>query len=112
MRRRGWLSFSLAAGAAVAVPWLGATAAAAGARTHRVAIAALKYVPESLTVHRGDTVVWVNNDPFPHTVTATGAFDSGPIAAGASWRFVARRAGTFDYVCSLHSNMKATLTVD
>jgi plastocyanin len=113
MARRGWLAFVLAACAFTALPWLGTSAAEAdGARTHRVTIAALKYVPESLTVHRGDTVVWLNDDPFPHTVTAAGAFDSGSIPAGASWRFVARRAGTFGYVCSLHSNMKATLTVE
>jgi plastocyanin len=26
--------------------------------------------PDTLTVKRGDTAVWVNKDPFPHTVTA------------------------------------------
>ena len=112
MARRGWLAFVLAACAVAALPWLGTSAAADGARMHRVTIAALKYVPESLAVHRGDTVVWLNDDPFPHTVTAAGAFDSGSIPAGASWRFVARRTGTFGYVCSLHSNMKATLIVE
>ncbi len=110
-RRRGF-AFVLAACAVAALPWLGAAAAADGPRTHEVRIAALKYVPESLTVRRGDTVVWRNDDPFPHTVTAAGAFDSGSIPAGGSWRFVARHAGTFGYVCSLHSNMKATLTVE
>jgi plastocyanin len=93
-----------------------ATATSAGAAeraiTHRVVIEGLKYVPETLVVHRGDTVVWINKDPFPHTATAAAAFDSGSLGAGRSWRFVARRAGTFSYVCTLHSTMKGTLRVE
>ena len=64
-----------------------------------------------LVVKRGDTVVWVNKDPFPHTVTAAGAFDSHDIPAGASWKYVARKPGDFAYICTLHPNMKGTLTV-
>ncbi len=81
-------------------------------RTHEVVIQGLQNVPETLTVKGGDTIVWVNKDPFPHTVTSPGAFDSGPIAAGKSWQFTARRAGTYPYVCMLHSNMKGTLRVE
>ena len=78
---------------------------------HTVTIDGLKYEPAALSVARGDTVVWVNKDPFPHTVTAKGAFDSREIAAGKSWKYTPRTAGMFDYVCSLHPNMKGTLTV-
>ena len=87
-------------------------AAAEGARTHQVAMQGLLYVPETVTVRPGDVVVWTNKDPFPHTVTAAGAFDSGPIAAGKSWRYTARKAGTFSYLCTLHTTMKGTLRVE
>ena len=86
--------------------------AADRARTHEVVIQGLLYVPETLTVRAGDVVVWVNKDPFPHTVTAAGAFDSGSIAAGKSWRFTAKKAGTYPYLCTLHTTMKATLRVE
>jgi plastocyanin len=86
--------------------------AAAQARMHEVVIQGLLYVPETLAVRPGDVVVWINKDPFPHTVTAPGAFDSGPIAAGKSWRFTARRAGAHPYLCTLHSTMKGTLRVE
>ena len=106
----------LAAGAgfetATAAPPASAPAAPASAAKHEVVIQALANQPATLKVKRGDVVTWVNRDPFPHTVTAAGAFDSGPIEAGKSWRYVARRAGVFPYVCTLHSNMKGTLEVE
>ena len=88
------------------------TLAADRPHAHQVVIQGLQNVPETVRVKRGDIVVWINKDPFPHTVTSAGAFDSGPIAAGKSWRFTARRAGTYPYVCTLHSNMKGTLRVE
>jgi plastocyanin len=90
---------------------LGATPAAKPA-THTVIIEGVKYEPEALAVKRGDTVVWVNKDPFPHTVTAADVFDSHSIAAGASWKYVARKAGEYAYTCTLHPNMKGTLKVE
>ena len=79
--------------------------------SHTVTIEGVAYQPAVLVVKRGDTVVWVNKDPFPHTVTASGAFDSHDIPAGATWKYVARNAGNFPYICTLHPNMKGTLTV-
>ena len=90
---------------------VGASAAAKPV-THTVIIDSVKYEPEALTVKRGDTVVWVNKDPFPHTVTAAGAFDSHSIAVGASWKYVARKAGDYAYTCTLHPNMHGMLKVE
>jgi plastocyanin len=95
-----------------ALGWGAEAPGAERARSHEVVIHGLQYVPETLKVRRGDIVVWVNKDPFPHTVTAAGAFDSKSIEAGRSWRFIARRAGSFGYVCTLHSNMKGILQVE
>ena len=41
-----------------------------------------------------------------------GNFDSKSIAAGASWRFKASKPGVYDYICTLHPNMKGTLKVE
>ena len=79
--------------------------------THTVVIDGTAFQPRSLTVARGDTVVWVNQDPFPHTVTAAGTFDSRDIAAGKSWRYTARSPGEFHYICTLHPTMRGTLVV-
>jgi plastocyanin len=110
--RRGARRRFLVALAAAGLTWHAGAAGTEPARTHRVVIHGLKYEPETLVVRRGDTVVWVNDDPMPHTVTAAGGFDSRSIEAGKSWRFVARRAGDYRYVCTLHSNMQGSLRVE
>lgn len=80
--------------------------------THTVTIDATAYAPQELAVNVGDTIVWVNKDPFPHTVTSpSGGFDSKSIAPGESWRYKATRKGAYPYVCTFHPTMKGTLRV-
>jgi plastocyanin len=100
------------AGTAIIAASLAAGGLPAGAETRFLAIEAMRFTPERVNVKRGDTVEWVNRDLVPHTATARGEFDSGPIAAGKSWRFVARTPGRYEYVCTLHPAMKATLVVE
>jgi plastocyanin len=89
----------------------GSGPALAAVRT--VAIDGTKFDPETVTVKAGDTVVWINKDPFPHTVTSqAGGFDSKEIAAGKSWQFKTSKPGVFPYVCTFHPTMKATLKVE
>jgi plastocyanin len=92
-----------------AAVWLATPALAA--TTHTVAMDGTRFVPETITVKRGDRVVWMNKDPFPHTATAHGTFDSGSVAPGHSWSYSAREPGEFAYVCTLHPGMKGTLIV-
>jgi plastocyanin len=83
----------------------------AGAATHALTLEGMKIQPAQLTVHRGDTVTWTNKDLVPHTVTAAGTFDSGAIAPGKSWSWVASAPGAHDYVCTYHPTMKARVVV-
>ena len=80
---------------------------------HTVVIEGMRFTPETLEVKPGDTVVWRNRDPFPHTATADarGGPASPAIAAGGSWTFKARKRGDFPYLCTLHRTMKARLVV-
>ena len=72
----------------------------------------MQFTPATLTVSKGERVVWVNKDLFPHTATADDkSFDSKEIAAGASWTYVAAKAGEYPYGCTLHPTMKAKLIV-
>jgi plastocyanin len=88
------------------------TKANEASKTHIVTMENMKFEPQSLTVRRGDRVVWVNKDLFPHTATANShQFDSGNIAPQASWTYVTSQDGTFEYSCVFHPTMKATLIV-
>lgn len=84
-------------------------AAAAG----NVSIANFAFVPSTLTVKPGEVITWKNNDGVAHTVTSNdgSTFNSGNLAAGASFSFTAITPGTYSYHCSIHSNMTATITV-
>lgn len=82
------------------------------ARTYTVLIDGVRYVPDAIVVAPGDVIVWRNKDPFPHTVTAVDRqFDSGEMPPGAEWRWVPAQAGEYRYLCTLHTTMKATVTV-
>jgi plastocyanin len=105
LARRLGMMLAIAVAAGVVTP------AAIAATTHAVAMDGTRFIPATLTVQRGDRVVWVNKDPFPHTATAVQTFDSKSIAAGDSWSYVASESGEFAYVCTLHPGMKGTLIV-
>lgn len=72
-----------------------------------------KYDPSSTTAKIGDTVKWTfEDDSSPHTVTAEdGSFDSSQKSKGDTFTFKFGKAGTFTYHCTLHANMKGSITV-
>jgi plastocyanin len=80
--------------------------------TVRVSIAGLKFAPDAIEIAPGTTVVWRNDDPIDHTVTAAGGgFDSGLIRPGTTWARTFARAGTFDYACQPHPVMRGRVVV-
>jgi plastocyanin len=68
------------------------------------------FVPSSMTIKRGTTVVWTNRDLTNHTVTGRG-WDSGIIAPDGSYRRRFDTTGAFDYSCSIHPTMQGTINV-
>jgi len=77
-----------------------------------VSIEDMKYSPATLRIAKGDTVVWTNNDDRDHTVVADdGAFDSGTIARGESFKHKFDRSGKYPYACELHPRMKGSIVV-
>jgi plastocyanin len=77
----------------------------------------LNYVPASVTVAKGGSVVWKNNDPVPHTVTSTSVpagaarFDSGKMNLNNTYTVTFTISGTYNYVCSYHPWMHGTVIV-
>ena len=70
------------------------------------------YSPTNFTATVGQAVTWINRDTASHTVTSTtGLFASGNILPGGSFSFTFAKAGTFQYVCTIHPWMKGTIVV-
>jgi plastocyanin len=94
----------------VAVLALG-TSISAHAATIQIAMENLVISPAEVTAKVGDTVELINKDIFAHTATSrNGDFDVA-MPPKKTVTFVLKKAGTIDYYCRFHPNMKATLTV-
>ncbi|MEQ0559974.1 cupredoxin family copper-binding protein [Amycolatopsis sp. NEAU-NG30] len=86
----------------------------AGAATQQVMMQDYAFSPASLTVRVGDTVTWMQHDTAPHDVVTTSApvaFRSPQLSAGQSWSYTFRQPGTYAYYCSVHPDMRASVTV-
>lgn len=73
-----------------------------------------RFEPDSITVDRRTTVVWINTDASAHTVTSrepAGAFDSGVTGPGETFQFTFEEADTFEYYCQIHPVMMGSITV-
>jgi plastocyanin len=73
------------------------------------------YDPDPLSVNQGDGVEWTNEDNTPHTISSKqeGVFDSGIIDAAAKWvlNTADLQPAEYEYYCTLHPFMGATLVV-
>ncbi len=71
------------------------------------------FTPNPIQIKVGDSVTWMNSGSITHTSTSdTGAWDTGPIASGATSSAVSfNTAGTFAYHCSIHPSMTGTVIV-
>lgn len=80
--------------------------------TVQVSIKNISFDPDNLTVEKGTTVIWTNNDPIPHTVTETGGkFDSGSLKPGATFSYVFKESGNYSLLCGYHPGMQGLITV-
>lgn len=105
--RAARLIMALSVGAALAA-W--AHGAPSRGDAHVVEIRGFTFVPDTLVVKRGDTVVWRNQDVMPHTATSEGgAWGSPELGEGGTWRVVVQAGGA--YRCALHPTMRGVIVV-
>ena len=94
-------------GAVLALP-IGA--GTAKAETLRVRIDKMMFSPSEIEAKEGDTIEWINNDAFAHTATVKGGFEV-MLPPKKSGSVVMAKAGTVDFYCRFHPNMKAVLKI-
>ena len=76
------------------------------------------YLPPSISIKVGDTIVWSNDDTAAHTVTSgsatngpSGVFDSSLLIAGGTFEHKLTASGTVDYYCMVHPWMTGKIQV-
>ena len=90
----------------------GAPAVPAHAATIQIAMENLVFSPAEANAKVGDTIEWINKDVFAHTATArNGDFDV-TMPPKKTVTSVVRKAGTIEYYCRFHPNMKAVLKIE
>ncbi len=83
----------------------------------QVLIMHYSFMPNIITVTKGNTVTWTNLDPVIHTVESgtaeqpTELFDSGPLNQGQSFSFTFTDPGVYVYHCDPHPYMLGTIIV-
>jgi plastocyanin len=72
-----------------------------------------RFRPARITIPRGDRVRWVNRDNVTHTTTSESGTWNETLAPGEGYSRRFRRAGTFQYRCTIHlsSGMTGTIVV-
>jgi plastocyanin len=90
---------------------MAAVCCSARAETIPVTIKGLVFLPAQTHAKVGDTIEWINQDFVVHTATARNGDWDVVIAAHKSARQILTKAGTIEYYCRFHPNMKATVTI-
>jgi plastocyanin len=82
-------------------------------RCDEIRIKGFAFSPNALKIKVGTTVRWTNLDSDPHTVnsTAGGPLTSGLLFTNDAYSFTFKTAGTFAYICTIHTEMRASITV-
>ncbi len=78
--------------------------------TNMVTIENNAFNPPEITVAKGTTMTWTSKDKVDHTVTGSGLL-SGDILMDKPWNHTFNEAGTFDYICSIHTFMRGKVIV-
>ncbi len=77
-----------------------------------VEISDFDYFPRELTVESGTTITWVNRDAVPHDAADEGGvWETAMLKQDESATLTFDSPGVYRYICTIHPNMKATLTV-
>ena len=75
-----------------------------------VTIQGYAFQPQSITIDKGGTVTWTNQDGVVHDVKFSDG-ESPDLKKGGTYSKTFSKAGTFDYICEIHPTMKGTVIV-
>ncbi len=94
---------------------LAAAALPAAAAEHTVGQKGKAFSAKTLKVKAGDSVKFVNEDPFSHNVFSLSpvkSFDLGSYPQGGSKSVTFDKAGSVEVECAIHPDMHMTIEVE
>ena len=86
-------------------------------KTVAVSMKNIQFNPKAVSVAKGTTVKWTNDDSVNHDVTKKAgpgpnfSSGSGNLAKGATYKQTLNTAGTIAYVCTVHPGMAGVIHV-
>lgn len=86
----------------------------AAGKSVTVTIDAFQFQPDKIRIRRGQSVIFINKDEVPHTVTPdkTAHFgSSGIIKGGEQHEVLFTSAGVQNYACDFHPSMRGKVIV-
>src|SRR4051794_9024432 len=89
-----------------------ATSVSAHAATIEITMENLVIAPAEVSAKVGDTIEWINKDILAHTATARNGDWDVMLPPKKNGSVVLKKAGSVEYYCRFHPNMKATLAVE
>ena len=82
-------------------------------QTYTVEIIDYEFSPDTIAIHKGDTIQWINKGSSMHDVRSNeGRFYSIPLGTGETYSFTFHEAGIFKYRCGMHPTMEGTIIVE
>lgn len=78
--------------------------------TLKISIKGFSFSPQALSINKGDTVTWTNEDTAVHNVVG-GPLKSKDLAKGQSFSYTFTDSGSYDYICTYHPSMKGKIVV-
>jgi plastocyanin len=88
------------------------TSSSGSGQPNTVVISGFAFNPSTITVPKGTTVTWRNDDGVMHTSTSdSGVWNTGDIAPGTTKTAVFNTSGTFPFHCLHHYMMTGSIIV-
>jgi len=88
-------------------------ASVARAEEPQIRIDNFTFEPQTMRVEAGTTITWRNDDDIPHAIaSSTRLFKSKALDTGDTFSYTFTTPGSYEYFCSLHPHMTATIVVE
>ena len=83
------------------------------AGTVQAGMSGIAFVPATIQAKVGDVIAWTNNDTVAHTATLKDdpTCTTETLAPGATGALTFSAAGTYAFICKIHSSMSGTIEV-